>query len=197
MLFRILLFFTTSLISINLSAETGNDVIDNIMRGLGIKYLVSEDRKLPKQDRENWEAGLSEYVDFKSLNDGMRQRIQDAINTHSESGLDTKTVSHLQDKAVLFLVPRQLSDYMLAYLKYRDKHGAIVSCSSNPKSSLSDALYFCQKIISTTERHINIYGEDLSELHASLIFKNQGRWVLSNIDGPVSEHTLMLVGRWK
>ncbi len=194
---KFFLIFTISLISLNLTAEIKNESIDNVMHGLGIKYLVSEDRKLPKKDREKWESDLSEYVNFKSLNSGMRERILTAIKTSSEEDIDEESASYLQDKAVLFLVPRELSDYTLSYLKFRDKHGAIKLCSNENISNHDLPIYFCQKEVSSKETHINIYGKDSSEVHVSLVFEYQGRWVLSNIISPISERTLMLIGRWK
>ncbi len=165
MLIKTILLLSLSMVSCHLAAKTENDYIDDVMRGIGIKYLVSEDRKLPKKDREKWESNLSEYVDFKSLNKDMRERILEAANI-SEHDINNEAILHLQNKAVLFLVPRELSDYMLAYLKFRDKYKTLELCTTTPKLNSEDKLYFCKKNISNTEQHLVLYKQDSSEPYA-------------------------------
>ena len=59
--------------------QTAADHADQVMRGIGIQYLISDDRKLPKSDRQKWEADLAEWIDFAALNEGMRERIRTAM----------------------------------------------------------------------------------------------------------------------
>ncbi|MDJ0832572.1 MAG: hypothetical protein QNJ69_03560 [Gammaproteobacteria bacterium] len=174
----------------------GDQIIDDIMRGLGIKYLVSDDRRLPKKDRAKWEASLSEYVDFDSLNNGMKLRIRDAVKTLGKTEFDHETSSQLEEKAVLFLVPRQLSDYTLAYLKKKDKINQLEKCTNTTKPSDGERFTLCFKSVSVVEKHVQFIGKD-TELILSLIFIKKEKWKLSDIISPISEETLALVARWK
>lgn len=170
-------------------------VVDSIMRDIGIKYLVSTDRKLPKSDREKWEASLADYVNFDSLNNGMRERIRRAVARTDGMEIDTETSAALQEKAVRFLVPRQLSDYLQAYLRITDASGPLVDCGDGAITT-EEPFVLCLQSVSDTEIRVNLTSGHI-EANASLVFQNDGAWRLANIDGPISDDTLLLVAIWK
>jgi len=192
------LLWPLALLMISGTAASGADdraVVDSIMRDIGIKYLVSTDRKLPKSDREKWEASLADYVDFDSLNNGMRERIRQAVARTDGVEIDGETSAALQEKAVRFLVPRQLSDYMQAYLRFTDANGPLVDCG-NAANTTEEPFVMCLQSVSDTEIRVNLTSSQV-DVFASLVFQNKGAWQLANIDGPLDEETLLLVAMWK
>ncbi len=181
----------------SLSAHKLNDAeqIDQVMRGIGIHYLISDDRKLPKRDRKKWEADLGNYIDFNALNEGMRNRIKAAIAESDPTAMDDETTAQLSEKAVLFLIPRHLADYTRAYLKKKHELGALVPCDATVVAGKDDYT-LCMSSISATEKHA-VFVNDAGKEMITLEFKQQGNWKLVNIDSEINEKTLLTIAMWK
>ncbi len=172
------------------------DTIDNTMRGIGIKYLISKDRKLPKENRQKWEADLAEYIDFDSLNEGMRNRIKTAVAKTDPGAIDDENTAHLAEKAVLFLLPRQLADYTRVYLQKKDEMGELGSCEMVRDDIPADDFIMCLKALSENEHHVVFMAGDSAD-QLSLVFKKGARWQLVNIESEIKERTLLTVAMWK
>ena len=173
-----------------------DDAVRQVMRDIGIRYLVSDDRKLPKADRAKWEAGLASAVDFGSLNEGMRARVRTALKALADDDFDSEVTARLADKAVLFMVPRELSDSTILYLRVRENGGPLESCSESLRPVSDEPLALCLDTLSATRASVNFVGADGAVVRA-LVFVFSDRWRLANIEGEISEDTLGLIGRWK
>lgn len=172
-----------------------NDGVYAVMRDIGIKYLISDDRKLPKKDRKKWEKSLSKHVDFDLLNSGMKERIRVAVKKVNKSVLDDGTLAHLQENAVLFLVPRELSDYTRLYLKEMDVNPELLNCKDTLKPIVDKILVLCGERLGINELRVKFINN--SEESMSIRFIKTGRWRLANIEVEISERMLMTIGRWK
>lgn len=181
-------------------AETSSaEALNRTMRGLGIKYLVSEDRKLPKSDRAKWEKDLSAFVDFESLNASARRRVREAIEVHEAKGMESDGVDALAEKAVLFLVPRRLADYTIAYLRAQDRVGVFEPCEARPTPLEGEAYTVCIDEVSPNELRARFIAEEPGD-HPVLSFrKNEAdpNWRLSDIDAPLTERGLLGLAMWK
>jgi len=177
-------------------AETSDtEIIYGVMRGIGIKYLISEDRKLPKKNREKWEDTLSDFVDFDALNSGMKERVRSAAGSGNENDIDNDTLIILEEKAVLFLVPRELSDYTNFYLREMDNVTKLPACIDGLKSEGNKVFLLCEKKLGKYEIRIKFLNN--SEEKLSLLFRKTDRWRLSNIESVISERMLVTIARWK
>lgn len=169
--------------------------IRQVMRDLGIRYLVSEDRKLPKSDRAKWEADLAGAVDFESLNQGMRERIKTALGAGA-ADLDQDKSDHLATKAVLFMIPRELSDTTMLYLRERENGGPLATCSETFRPAADQVLALCVRADSAQRAQVRFVDSNGDEALA-LVFEQTDRWRLADIDKPITERELMLIARWK
>ncbi|MES9977924.1 MAG: hypothetical protein ABW107_04145, partial [Candidatus Thiodiazotropha sp. 6PLUC5] len=109
--------------------------------------------------------------------------------------IDQATSTALEDKAVLFLVPKKLSGFMRVYLQKMD--GVLIhpKCSDSRKPKEAKAFLLCEDKVSSNEtviRFLHVSGEK-----NALIFIKSDRWRLSRIDTELSEKTLNLLARWK
>ncbi len=172
-----------------------DESIRQTMRELGIQYLISEDRKLPKSNRAKWEADLADAVDFDSLNAGMRQRIVHALTANSTE-LQPAQGERLAQKAVLFMIPRQLSDMTLLYLRQRENGGPLAACSAAFRPPPEQALALCIQAESADKARVRFVASS-GEFAAALVFEHTDRWRLIDIDKPITERELSLIARWK
>ncbi|WP_133566557.1 hypothetical protein [Marinicella litoralis] len=179
-----------------LAHEPDQASIDATMRDIGIMYIISDDRKLPKENRIKWEAGLAEYIDFASLNQGMKERVKAAIKLADEANMDETMATQIAEKAVRFLVPRELSNYMQAYLRAKAKVAELLPCDQVYEQETADGFTLCVRHVSKHERHVVFMGDDLSQL-VSLEFQKRKRWMLVNINAPISEKKLLTLTMWK
>ena len=175
------------------------EALNRTMRGLGIKYLVSEDRALPKRDRAKWEEDLSPLVDFASLNAGARRRVREAVETEGVAGLEADDVEALAEKAVLFLVPRRLSDYTIAYLRAQDRVGVFEPCTPASAPREGAAYTVCVEVVSAEELHARFLATD-DGAYPTLVFRRTAAhpaWRLSDIDVALTERDLLGLAMWK
>lgn len=180
-------------------AEGDAEILDRVMREIGIQYLISDDRKIPKSDHAAWEASLEPVVDFGALNAAMTARIERALagmETPELPESDEEIRDQMARKAIAFLVPRQLPDYMVAYLKKRDEGGPIVACETEPIPDDGEDYVICLERVSRKEKHVRFIAPGNDEL-SSLVFTKGERWRLSDIRAPVDERTLMAIAMWK
>ncbi len=175
--------------------NTPEEHIDQVMRGIGIQYLISEDRKLPKSNRQKWEADLADYIDFASLNQGMRNRVKAAVAASDSSAMDDETTELMAEKAVLFLVPRHLADYTRAYLKKKHELDELKSCDGSIMAPEGDYT-LCIKAVSESEIHA-VFVDDTGKEMISMVFEQHGKWQLVNIVSEINEKTLMTIAMWK
>ena len=194
------LFFITTfslLLTITHATAATRDAqkIYDVMRGIGIKYLVSEDRKLPKKDREAWEKSLADYVDFNALNTGMKERVRKAAAKDNNAMIDEATLTSMEEKAVLFLVPRELSDYTIFYLKAMDKITDIPRCSDALQPRGDEKYSLCEQNIGPSEIAVNVIIP--TEDNIALVFKKTDRWRLAHIEKTISDKMLLLIANWK
>lgn len=172
-----------------------NDGVYAVMRDIGIKYLISDDRKLPKKDRKKWEESLSNHVNFDLLNSEMKERVRAAVKKVNKSVIDDDTLAHLQENAVLFLVPRELSDYTRLYLKEMDENPELLNCKDALKPIVDKMLVLCGESLGINELRVKFINN--SEESMSIRFIKTDRWRLANIEVEISERMLMTIGRWK
>lgn len=185
--------------SIAIAESPSAEALNRTMRGLGIKYLVSDDRKLPKSDRAKWEKDLSPFVDFESLNAGARRRVREAIKVHDVPGMDTDGVDALTEKAVLFLVPRRLSDYTIAYLRAQDRVGVFARCQASPALLEGEAYTLCIDEVSPNETRARFVAEEPGDYPVLTFRKNEtgSEWRLSDINMALTERDLLGLAMWK
>jgi hypothetical protein len=182
------------------NAETSSaEALNRTMRGLGIKYLVSDDRKLPKSDRAKWEKDLSAFVDFESVNAGARRRVREAIKVHDVPDMDSDGIDSLAEKAVLFLVPRRLSDYTIAYLRAQDRVGVFERCQPSPARLEDEAYTVCIDEVSANEIRARFVGAEPGDYPVLTFRKNEtgSQWRLSDIHVALTERDLLGLAMWK
>ncbi len=183
-------FLAASVVSAECEPE---ETIDDTMRSIGIEYLISDDRKLPKENRIKWESDLADYVDFESVNNNMRLRIREALKDLEH---DDETTAGMEEKAVLFLVPRLLSDYTRVYLKARDAIDTIESCDQTPIPADEKQFTLCMASQTENQAQIRFIAQAVGD-PVGLVFTRTDRWRLSDVESPVTERTLGLIARWK
>ncbi len=196
-MFKSILIIILLLLPINDSFATPNDteIIYEVMCDIGIKYIISTDNKLPKKNRSKWEKSLSGFVDFNELNSGMRKRVRASASKGKNAITDSNTLTMLEEKAVLFLVPRELSDYTRLYLRAMDNVTKLPTCSKNLKPKGNDKFVLCEQKVNDSEIIVKIVIP--SEENVALVFKKSDRWRLSNIEKVISEKMLLTIGYWK
>lgn len=181
---------------ISFAEQTDTQIIDGVMRDIAINYLINEDRKLPKENRQKWEESFSECVDFKSLNNSMKQRIQDAVTKSSKTPIDPGNISYFGDKAVAFYLPKELTNVAISHLMIQKKVGELPKCADNPIPTGKEKITIC------TERSGNIIkaywvNADTTDRPYHYSFKKTDKWRLTEIESPIGEGTLRLIGVWK
>jgi hypothetical protein len=184
---------------ISAPAGAGTDAFEEInmvMKEIAIKnFIINEDKKLPKNNRTKWETGLSGFIDFTSLNDGMRRRVREAIAASKVDWKDDgKTASALEEKGIIFLVPRELSDYTVAFLRAADGAEGIAKCGNIAKPQDKKKMILCEKSVSSKKSVVDLVTADES---VSFVFTKEGNWRLSGIERAISEERLITLGNWK
>lgn len=182
-----------------LAEPSDAEALNRTMRGLGLKYLISEDRKLPKRDRAKWEEDLSPFVDFASLNAGARRRVREALEAHEVAGMEANGVESLAEKAVLFFVPRRLADYTIAYLRAQDRVGVFERCAPASAPREGEAYTVCVEAVSADELHARFLAAD-EGAYPTLVFRRSAAhpaWRLSDIDVELTERDLLGLAMWK
>jgi len=194
-LIMMILSFQLLVVGTTYADPVNNDDVYAVMRDIGIKYLISNDRKIPKKDREKWENSLSKFVNFDLMNSGMKERVRSAVENSGKGIIDNDTLVYLQEKAVLFLVPRELSDYTRLYLKVMDEVSKLPICRDGLTPLGGQVFVLCEEALGNSELRIRFINN--SEENMSIRFIKTDRWKLSSIETDISERMLMTISRWK
>ncbi len=187
-----LLLFLTGL---SYPGQSDTQIIDNVMRDIVIGYVINDDRKLPKKNRQKWEEGFSESVDFKSLNNAMRKSIKRALETYLEGPIDEDKTRYIGEKAIAFYLPKILFNTAVGHLKIQHRIGDLPKCHDNQAPTAEEKVIVCTERSNDT---INAYWVSMDRkrpYHYS--FRKTDKWRLSELYTPIDEGTLTMIGMWK
>ena len=198
-MFKIFTFISAILISTNSYAEENNTKIAyDLISRIYIKMHIDEDNKIPKQDRNKWEERLSDYINFESLNNGMRESVRKALNEKNENLKNQENIDHLAEKAVAFYLPKLLVGYTYLFLKVQDQLGELPRCENNPKPTDKKNGIICISKKGNNILYAYIISPDKPEDRLNFyIFEKTDRWRLTGLNTPIDDGAINMIGVWK
>jgi hypothetical protein len=166
------------------AVQSDTEITYKLMRDIAINERINDDYKIPKENRKKWEKSFSNYIDFESLNNTMRDSVKQALEKYSEGTIDDKKASYLAEKRVANFLPKILRGMTVGYLTVKRKIGELPKCRDNRKPTVEEKVLICTERSNDTIKAYMV-AADTEERSYHYSFKKTDKWRLSELHYPI------------